>query len=312
MDLKIIPLTSKNFSEIVFETGSGLPNIDTIKMLEKKASSETVLKILGVITPKGRLIGYGMYVTGPWDPILEPEFAEVFIKVDPEWRNQGIGGWIFTEIEGIAHQNKSKVLQTQIQDTKEIDLNWAKKKGFDITSHVFESQLDISLFNKEHYSSIFKELESSGIHLTTLDDYPKDKETQNRFWDFWWELVTDVPGMKGKPRPVNDRMIALLKDFDKKGFILAVDGDQWIAMSMVVKETEDVYYNSMTGVDQRFRGKGLAQAVKIKAIEYALQNKVKYIRTHNNSNNTPMLYVNRKLGYEEKPGIYGLTKRIGD
>lgn len=107
-------------------------------------------------------------------------------------------------------------------------------------------------------------------------------------------------------------MIALLKDYDKKGFIVAVDGDQWIAMSMIVKENEDVYYNSMTGVDQRYRGKGLAQAVKIKAIEYALQNKVKYIRTHNNSKNTPMLYVNRKLGYEEKPGIYGLTKRIGD
>jgi GNAT superfamily N-acetyltransferase len=312
MDLKIIPLTSENFSEMVLETGSGLPNIDTIKMLEKKATSETILKILGVITPNGRLIGYGMYVTGPWDPILEPEYAEVFIKVDPEWRNQGIGGRIFTEIEDIAHKNKSKILQTQIQDTKEKDLNWAKKKGFDITSHVFESQLEVSQFSKDQYSSIFKKIESSGIRFTTLDDYPKNKDTQNRFWDFWWELVTDVPGMKGKPRPDNDRMIALLKDYDKKGFILAVDGDQWIAMSMIVKENEDVYYNSMTGVDQRYRGKGLAQAVKIKAIEFALQNKVKYIRTHNNSKNAPMLFVNRKLGYEEKPGIYGLTKRIGN
>lgn len=189
------PLTSKNFSEIVLETGSELPNINTIKRLEEKATSETNLKILGVITPNGRLIGYGMYVTGPWDPILEPGYAEVFIKVDPEWHNQGIGSLIFTEIEDIAHKNKSKVLQTQIQDTKEKDLNWSKKKGFDITSHVFESQLDISLFNKDEYSSIFNELESSGIRFTTLDDYSKDNDTQNRFWDFWWELVTDVPGM---------------------------------------------------------------------------------------------------------------------
>lgn len=312
MDLKIIPLTSKNFSEIVRETSSELPNINTIKMLEKKATRETIQKILGVITPIGRLIGYGMYVSGPWDPILEPGYAEVFIKVDHEYRNRGIGSWLLTDIEDIAHKNKSKVLQTQIQDTKEKDLNWAKKKGFDITSHVFESQLEISQFSKDQYSSIFKNLESSGIRFTTLDDYSKDKDTQNRFWDFWWQLVTDVPGMKGKHRPDNDRMIALLKDFDKKGFILAVDGDQWIAMSMIVKENEDVYYNSMTGVDQRYRGKGLAQAVKIKAIEYALQNKVRYIRTHNNSKNAPMLYVNRKLGYEEKPGIYGLTKQIGD
>lgn len=312
MDLKLLPLTSKNFSVIVRKTSSELPNANTLKILEKKTASETLLKNWGVITPNGELVGYGMYVTGPWDPILKPGYAEVFINVDQDWRNQGIGTRILTEIEDIAHKNKTSVLQTQIKDTKEVELNWAKKKGFNITGHVFESQLDISLFNKDQYHSIFKELESSGITFTTLDEYPQDNVYQNRFWDFWWELATDVPGMKDKPRPDNDRMIDLLKDFDKKGFILAVDGDQWIAMSMIVKENENVYYNSMTGVDKRYRGKGLAQAVKIKAIEYALENKVKYIRTHNDSKNAPMLYVNRKLGYEEKPGIYGLTKRIAE
>ena len=122
----------------------------------------------------------------------------------------------------------------------------------------------------------------------------------------------DVPGMKDKPRPDNDRMIDLLKDYDKKGFILAVDGDQWIAMSMIVKENENVYYNSMTGVHKSYRGKGLAQAIKIKAIEFAEANGVKFIRTHNDSKNAPMLFVNRKLGYEEKPGIYGLTKQVSE
>lgn len=312
MKLKILHLTSKNYAEIVREKSSRLPDIENLKILEKKATSETLLRHLGVITPNGKLIGYGMYVSGPWDPILKPGYAEVFINVAREWRNQGIGTWILAEIEDIAHKNKTNVLQTQIHDTKKAELDWAKKKGFNITGHVFESQLDISLFNMNHYRSIFEELESAGISFTTLDDYPHNKDNQNRFWDFWWELATDVPGMKGKSRPDNDRMTALMKDFDKKGFILAVDGDQWIAMSLIVKENEDVSYNSMTGVDKKYRGKGLAQAIKIKAIEFARQNKVKYIRTHNDSNNAPMLYVNRKLGYEQKPGIYGLTKQIAE
>ncbi|MBT2644250.1 GNAT family N-acetyltransferase [Bacillus sp. ISL-41] len=312
MDLKLIPLTSKTYPDIVHENNSELPNANSLKTLEKKATSETLLKNWGVITPAGKLVGYGMYVTGPWDPILKPGYAEVFIQVDTEWRNQGIGSWILDEIEAVAHENKSKVMQTQIQDTKKAELDWAKKKGFYITGHVFESQLDISQFNKDQYRSILNDLESSGITFTTLHDYPHNKDYQNRFWDFWWELVTDVPGMNDKPRPDNDRMIDLLKDYDKKGFILAVDGSQWIAMSLVVRENENVYYNSMTGVHKSYRGKGLAQAIKIKAIEFAEAKGVKFIRTHNDSKNAPMLFVNRKLGYEEKPGIYGLAKQIAD
>lgn len=312
MDLKLTPLTSMNFSEVVREHSKDLPNMNTIKMLENKAVSDTLLKIFGVLTPSGRLIGYGMYASGPWDPILKPGFAEVYIKIDHEWRNQEIGSWILSEIVDFALKNKTRFLQTQIQETKEEDLDWAKKNGFSISGHYFESRLDILNFNKVPYRSLFETLKSSGISFTTLDDYSKDENYQHRFWDFCWELVSDVPGMMDKPRPDNDRMIALMKDYDKKGFILAVDDERWIALSIIVREKDDIFYNSMTGVDKRYRGQGLAQAVKIKAIEFVQQNKGKYIRTHNDSKNAPMLKVNRKLGYEQKPGIYGFIKQIAD
>ncbi|WNF24980.1 GNAT family N-acetyltransferase [Mesobacillus jeotgali] len=312
MDLKLTPLTSMNFSEVVREHSKDLPNLNTIKLLENKAVSETLLKIFGVLTPSGRLIGYGMHASGPWDPILKPGYAEIFIKVDQEWRNRGIGSWILSEIEGFAQKNRIRFLQTQIKETYEEELEWAKKNGFKKTGHYFESQLDISRFKKDPYSSIFEELDLSGISFTTLEDYSKDKDYEYRFWDFWWELVSDVPGMMDKPRPDNDRMIALMKDYEKKGFILAVDGERWIALSIIVREKDEIFYNSMTGVDKRYRGQGLAQAVKIKAIEFAQQNKGKYIRTHNDSINAPMLKVNKKLGYEQKPGIYGFIKQIAD
>ena len=84
--------------------------------------------------------------------------------------------------------------------------------------------------------------------------------------------------MEGKPRPENDQMIRLVKDFDKKGFIIATAGERWVALSMIVKENDDFCYNSMTGVIQEYRGKGLATAIKIKAIEYAQNNQVKLNR----------------------------------
>ncbi|MCP8615696.1 GNAT family N-acetyltransferase [Salirhabdus salicampi] len=310
MDLKILLLTSNNYAEIVREQKSELPDLETIKRYEEKCSNETLLYNLGVITPNGELVGFGRYVSGTWDPILKPGYVEVTVKVDKEWRNKGIGSWILDEIENRAHKNNAKALQTNIQDIKEMDIEWAKKKGFEITNHTFESQLNLSSFDMSQYDSVCKELESSGIRFTNLAEYPQNADSNNRFWDFWWELVTDVPGMQEKPRPDNERMISLAKDFDKKGFILAADGEQWVALSMILKENDDLCYNSMTGVKKEYRGKGLALAIKVKAIEYALHHNVKYIRTHNNSKNLPMLSVNKKLGYKSKPGFFGLMKPI--
>lgn len=81
-------------------------------------------------------------------------------------------------------------------------------------------------------------------------------------------------------------------------------------MSMIVKETDEVCYNSMTGVIHQYRGKGIAQAVKVKAIEFALHKGVKCVRTHNDSKNVPMLSINEGLGYKQKPGNYSLTKQL--
>jgi GNAT superfamily N-acetyltransferase len=53
-----------------------------------------------------------------------------------------------------------------------------------------------------------------------------------------------------------------------------------------------------------FRGHGLAQALKLQTILLAKKEGMRYIRTNNDSNNAPMLAINRKLGYQPEPGAY--------
>ncbi|WP_197431661.1 GNAT family N-acetyltransferase [Lentibacillus sp. JNUCC-1] len=310
MTLKLHHLTSKNFADLVRESSEHLPDADTIKMLEGKGTEETVLYILGILTPEGRMVGFGMYASGPWDPILKPGYADVTIKVDQDWYHQGVGNWLLDEIETLARERHSKALQTMVRDNNDVELDWVNQKGFEITNHSFESRLNVKMFDIHSYDALFKNLEASGIKFTSLAEYTQDPDIEHQFWDFWWKLVQDVPGMSDKPRPDNEKMMNMTRDVDKEGFILAVDDGTWVAMSMAIDESEGVVYNSMTGVDRRYRGKGLAQAVKVKAIEYALKNDAEYMRTHNDSENEAMLSVNEKLGYERRPGIFGLTKLI--
>ncbi|RSD28704.1 GNAT family N-acetyltransferase [Mesobacillus subterraneus] len=307
MDLKIIRLTSNNFSRVVLKKNTELPDSDALNRLEKKATGDTILSHWGVVTPNGDLVGFGEFATGAWDPVLKPGTAQVTIRVASDWRNRGVGSLILQEIERFAHKNMVEVLLTGIQDTNDKDLRWAEKQGFMKTWHTFESRLELTGCMIGHHS----DLKPRGIRFTTLADYPQTNDYYKRFWDFWWELVSDVPGMEGKPQPDLEYMLNLTKDFDKQGFILAVEDDRWVALSIVIKESEEACYNSMTGVSRDYRGRGLAQAIKRKAIEYALQKNIKYIRTHNDSRNASMLAVNKKLGYQQEPGIYGLQKNIG-
>lgn len=310
MELNVRSLNSDNYSELVLEHSDELPDIKTLRMYEEKSTKDTLLKCKGVVTSKGKLVGFGSYVAGTWDPILKPGYAEISIEVNDAWRKQGIGNLLLNEIEEIANENDDKALQTSVADTNKLELEWIKSKGFEIEGHTFESQLDLSLMKFSDYDDLFNKLASSNIHFTNLEEYRNEDGYQNRFWDYWWELVIDVPGMEEKPRPDNERMIELTRAMDKKGFIIAVDGDRWIGMSMIIKEKDEVYYNSMTGVSKGYRGQGLAQALKMQALEYALQNGATYVRTHNDSNNAPMLAINEKLGYLQKPGTYSLIKHL--
>ena len=66
-------------------------------------------------------------------------------------------------------------------------------------------------------------------------------------------------------------------------------------------------YNMVTGVDRAHRGRGVALAIKLLAIRCARRYGAVYIRTHNDSENAPMLAINRKLGYQPQPGLYLYT-----
>ena len=69
-------------------------------------------------------------------------------------------------------------------------------------------------------------------------------------------------------------------------------------------------YNLMTGVDRAYRSRHIALALKVQSICFAKAFGADSIRTHNDSQNGPMLAINRKLGYQPRPGEYRLIKRV--
>jgi RimJ/RimL family protein N-acetyltransferase len=94
--------------------------------------------------------------------------------------------------------------------------------------------------------------------------------------------------------------------------MLAIDTatGAWAAMSAITRwEGCDYAYNLFTGVDMLYRGRKLAQAVKVIALRFGRDVlKVNEVRTHHNARNLPMLAIDRKLGYIQLPGTFKMEK----
>jgi GNAT superfamily N-acetyltransferase len=98
--------------------------------------------------------------------------------------------------------------------------------------------------------------------------------------------------------------------FRADGQILAVAGDRFVGLSAIGFESDDrTAFNAFTGIDQAYRGRKIAQALRILVAQYAISQGAQVIVTDNDSENAPMLAINNKMGYVRQPGTYWLVKR---
>lgn len=65
-----------------------------------------------------------------------------------------------------------------------------------------------------------------------------------------------------------------------------------------------------TGVDREYRGRGIALALKLLTIRRSRALGATYLRTNNDSENAPILHINRKLGFQPIPGYYRCLKTM--
>jgi RimJ/RimL family protein N-acetyltransferase len=93
---------------------------------------------------------------------------------------------------------------------------------------------------------------------------------------------------------------------------LAWDGDRLVALSLLEFPVErGNVWTGYTACDREYRGRGIAQAVKNESVGQAIELGWPRIRTSNDTENEPMLAINRKLGYIPMYTILEWLKIVG-
>ncbi len=242
------------------------------------------------------------------------------LNLDPKYNNKGYRSLLYNAmLKKVAIFNCNKV-HTSIYDHsnyKEVKKLVIKEK-FKLVQTNREYSCDIRNIDIDKYQQLIKKLESEGIKFydskEEMLDFPNHYK---KLEELEWEIEQDIPipdGIKHTRLPFNHWM-KLCLDFYKNSYgvdIVATLGDKYIGSTDIFVYSKSEPHKGWTGslgVVKDFRRRGIATAIKIKAIEKLLKKGVTEIRTDNEKNN-PMYKINVALGFKPVPFSLDYMKEI--
>ena len=238
----------------------------------------------------------------------------LFILVDPKYCGQMIGSSLWEASLDFLNGHAVTSLISSVWDDDSASLAFAQRRGFSIERHIFASCLDLNTFDESPYLSDLARLEKEGIRFCTLADFPENEETTRQFYELNLAVVQDIPGESWDLSEYPEffkRHILGSPWFRREGRLLALAGEEWVGFASVNHNPATCRaYNATTGVIRSYRGRKIAQALKVLAVRYARRQGAIAVDTDNDSLNTPMLAINQKMGYQPQPGKYKLILKM--
>jgi mycothiol synthase len=270
----------------------------------------------GVIHAVGSTGSGGLFASpdGSW---------RVGLRVAPEWRRRGVARSLLEQLDDHARGNKAKRLVSAVRGDESEGARFAEAVGFRAFHERIDAYIDVPSFDASAFEDPDEIARRAGVRLATyaelLEERAADLETfQRELLPVIWAIARDVPSPTPMPEmppsfEIAKRMFFEGPDQDPRSTIYALRDGHPVAMTAtVVKETSPnaVAYTNFTGVTRDERGKGLALAMKLRALRELRDRGVKLFGTTNDESNAAMRGINRKLGYKPEPPTTMYEKRF--
>jgi GNAT superfamily N-acetyltransferase len=254
------------------------------------------------------MVGFSDAASWPWEP---PHQFWISTVVAPNHRQLGLGTQLTEAALAFARAQGATRLVAEVRDNAAEGLRFAERYSFCRDRHIFESRLHLADFDEQRFTGAVERAEAEGIRFLTLADLGDADEARRKLYDLNAALVRDIPGHDGDFMPFEQfqKTVCSASWYRPDGEIVAAIDGAWVGMAAVgYFQTTNSMYNMFTGVDPAWRGKGIALALKLLTIACARRYGAGSISTNNDSDNAPMLAINRTLGYQPEPGYYRMIR----
>ncbi len=265
-------------------------------------------------TSDNKTVAFAYYKHGP--EIFHPLKFWFYIMVHPDFQRQGIGTALYNLINQDLEQLNAINLRTWVKEDMEVSVSFVTKRGFFEKMREWESRLDVQKFNLQDFQPYLSSLYQQGLTISTF----KEEKENTPGWDYkLYELDNDI--FQDVPLP-DTYTPESFEEYEKnhlnnpnripEAYFIVKDGDKYAGRTSLstIKASLEKLSQGLTGVRREYRRRGIAMAVKVKAIEWAQKNGYKTIITGNDSENVGMLSINIKLGFQRQPAWITFEKDL--
>ena len=242
----------------------------------------------------------------------KPGLFSLYVNMVPSARRQGIGSALARAAQEVVSARGGTHLRGEVKEADTDTMAFAKGLGFDVVRHIYESRLDLATFDPAPFAGVVDAVKDMGIRFFTLDQH-NTEAVQRSFYELCRENLLDNPAEDAQDgfEPFEEWRSFVIEGglFPHDCMLLAADGDR-IVSAVVLEPRKGPLYNRVAVTARSHRGRQLALALKLLAVDVGLRYGAPYLYTENDSLNAPILAINRKMGYVPHPGTYYVEKRI--
>ncbi|MDQ6771947.1 MAG: GNAT family N-acetyltransferase [Candidatus Dormibacteraeota bacterium] len=232
---------------------------------------------------------------------LLPGHLLASVKVLGRSRGRGTGSALAARLMGLAREWNPEGLEAHVLDDDPGARAWAEHRHFELADHRFNSRLELAAFADAGYQDAVSRMAERGIRIEPADDH-------DRVYELYARLMADTPDEVQPPdRDFYDTHLVR----DGVFRLVARAGERWVGIAIVEPMAPDGGYNSFTGVIPAARGRGVATALKVAAIQDARRRGMAWLTATNNVRNASMLAINEALGYRRLKGVWIMRRRLG-
>jgi GNAT superfamily N-acetyltransferase len=246
------------------------------------------------------VVGVGSLAPAWWSAQRGGYLVE--IRIDQgRWR-QGMGSELYRLLQSRLSGLEATHLLGWVRADAQEGRHFAARLGFRETGEVIEEyRLHLPDAYTDAYAGLEMRLESAGLRIASLAELGPADEAFLRALQQLWADAGDAPpdpASLATSFPSWRREVLDAWGLSRETHWVALDGGRPVGMTFLKRLGEDAAENDYTGVAKTHRGRGIAQALKLRAISWARQQGVRWFYTSSEVGNSRMIAINRRLGYQ--------------
>jgi len=289
---------------------------EQVKSHDEKRNADYLFQRL-LLDVDGQIVGHAVYGENAWS--YQPGKYFIDITVLPGYQRQGFGTALYNHIlDTLSKRDPApSLLTTESREDKQDAINFLDKRGFKQVMREPSSSIDVTAFDPEDFTQILERVRKEGISLLSMTELKAIDSNWMRIWyDLEGVINLDHPNADEGSRIPFETFAGFLvgPHVSTDAYFIAIDEkkdgpERFVGISGLSMNWADptIFRTEMTGVIRSHRRKGIATALKVKALTFVKARGGKVIYTGNEENN-PMFTLNQKLGFTPGPAWLSFHK----